>query len=59
MSLLALQERMFALVQSDLESKHQKMLNEAKQQYEQQISKLNKEMGELKTSESGKIDEVR
>ncbi|VDN85979.1 unnamed protein product, partial [Brugia pahangi] len=51
-------ERMFASAQSDLESKHQKILIETKQQYEQKIAELNKEVGELKTSESGKINKV-
>uniref|UniRef100_A0AAF5PSH3 Uncharacterized protein n=2 Tax=Wuchereria bancrofti TaxID=6293 RepID=A0AAF5PSH3_WUCBA len=51
-------ERMLTSVQSDLESKHQKMLIETKQQYEQKIAELNKEVGELKASESGKINEL-
>ncbi|KAL3985975.1 hypothetical protein ACH3XW_40865 [Acanthocheilonema viteae] len=51
-------EKMFSSLRSDLESKHQKMLIEAKQHYEQQISKLNEEMEELKTSESEKIEEL-
>ncbi|VDM07348.1 unnamed protein product [Wuchereria bancrofti] len=49
---------MLTSVQSDLESKHQKMLIETKQQYEQKIAELNKEVGELKASESGKINEL-
>ncbi|VDK81412.1 unnamed protein product [Onchocerca ochengi] len=51
-------EKMFASMRSDLELKHQKMLLEIKQQYEQQIVGLNKEMEELKASENGKIDEL-
>ncbi|EJD76675.1 hypothetical protein LOAG_16435 [Loa loa] len=42
----------------DLESKYQKMLINAKQQHEQQITELNKEVERLKASESGKIDEL-
>uniref|UniRef100_A0A0R3RRG7 GRIP domain-containing protein n=1 Tax=Elaeophora elaphi TaxID=1147741 RepID=A0A0R3RRG7_9BILA len=51
-------EKMFSSLQSDLESKHQKMLIEVKQQYEQQIAELNKEVEKLKASENGKIDEL-
>uniref|UniRef100_A0A1I7VXL6 GRIP domain-containing protein n=1 Tax=Loa loa TaxID=7209 RepID=A0A1I7VXL6_LOALO len=43
----------------DLESKYQKMLINAKQQHEQQITELNKEVERLKASESGKIDEEK
>ncbi|CAG9531015.1 unnamed protein product [Cercopithifilaria johnstoni] len=51
-------EKMFSSLQDDLRSKHQKMLVEAKQEYEQQIAELNKELGKLKASESGKIEEL-
>lgn len=49
---------MFSSLQNDLELKHQTMLIETKQQYEQQIAELNKEVGKLKASENEKIEEV-
>uniref|UniRef100_A0A915PZD0 Uncharacterized protein n=1 Tax=Setaria digitata TaxID=48799 RepID=A0A915PZD0_9BILA len=51
-------EKVFSSVRNDLELKHQKMLIETKQQYEQKITELREEVEQLRASESEKIDEL-